>query len=48
MEKHWVETCKARNIPQFMARNIYWDKVQEQPNSRYWSSVFETPETVIT
>jgi len=47
MEQHWVQACRAKNIPPFMARNVYWDKVQEQANSRYWSYVFERPVTVI-
>jgi hypothetical protein len=41
LEKHWVSKCLARNYPPFMVRNIYWDKVQEQENTRYWSYVFE-------
>ena len=45
LEKHWVDTCKSRNIPPFMARNVYWDKVQNQKDTRYWSYVFETPQT---
>jgi hypothetical protein len=42
MEQHWVAACKARKIPAFRARNVYWDNLQNnQPDSRYWSFVFE-------
>ena len=47
MEQHWVEVCRAKAIPPFMARNIYWDKVQAQTNTRYWSHVFEQPAITI-
>lgn len=45
MERHWTEACKARNIPSFMVRNVYWDKVQEKTDTRYWSYVFEPKPT---
>ena len=41
LEKHWVTRCKERDYPPFMVRNIYWDKVQEEKDTRYWSYVFE-------
>lgn len=41
LEQHWVDKCVSRNIPPFMARNVYWDKIQQQPDTRYWSYVFE-------
>ncbi len=41
LEQHWINACKSRNIPPFIARNIFWDKVQKQSNSTYWSHVFE-------
>jgi hypothetical protein len=40
-EQHWINTCKARDIPPFQARNIYWNKIQAQPDCRYWTYVFE-------
>lgn len=43
LEQHWVVQCKLKNIPAFMARNVYWDKVQSQNDTRYWSYVFEQP-----
>lgn len=41
IEEHWREICKARNVPCAMARHIYWDKIQKQPNTRYWSYCLE-------
>lgn len=41
LEKHWVDTCNSNDFAPFMVRNIYWDKVQEQTDTRYWSAVFE-------
>jgi len=41
IEDHWVDSCKARNIPPFIARNIYWNSVQEQKDCCYWTYVFE-------
>ena len=41
LEQHWVDKCKSRKIPPFMARNVYWDSVQRQKDTRYWSYVFE-------
>ena len=45
LEQHWITACKNRKIPAFMARNIYWDGIQHQANSKYWSWIFETPLT---
>jgi hypothetical protein len=41
LEKHWIDTCRHKKIPAFMARNAYWDMVQQRQNTRYWSYVFE-------
>jgi len=47
MEKHWVDCCKERDVPSFLARNVYWDQVQNNaPDTRYWSYVFEKPATL--
>ena len=43
LEKHWMSVCQEHKIPAFMVRNVYWDKVQEQQDTRYWSYVFENP-----
>ncbi len=41
IEQHWISLCKENKYPAFMVRNIYWDKVQKQNDTRYWSYVFE-------
>lgn len=41
VEQHWVECCNARNIPCSIARHIYWDRLHNKTNTRYWSYVFE-------
>lgn len=41
MEKHWIKTCKQRNVPSAIARHIFWDKKQGKQDTRYWSFVFE-------
>jgi hypothetical protein len=41
LEKHWINKCKEKEYPSFQVRNVYWDKVQDQKDTRYWSSVFE-------
>lgn len=43
IEECWVELCRMRNIPPVVARWISWDKQQKQPDSRYWTRVFEQP-----
>ena len=41
METHWLKTCKHLNIPPVIARAIWWDRKQQQKNSRYWTYVIE-------
>jgi hypothetical protein len=41
IESHWVSNSISRRIPPYIARCVYWDRKQEQSNSRYWSHVFE-------
>lgn len=41
MERHWVEHCKAKNIPAYIGRALFWDTRQQKDDSRYWSYVFE-------
>ena len=41
MEKHWLATCKQLDISPVIARAIWWDKKQQQKNSKYWSYVIE-------
>ncbi|NBQ68165.1 MAG: hypothetical protein EBU46_04740 [Nitrosomonadaceae bacterium] len=42
MEQHWLDRCNTRGVAPTIARNIYWDKVQKKPDTRYWTHVFET------
>jgi hypothetical protein len=42
IEEHWTQTCKERKIPSAIARHVYWDQVQGQRSTNYWSHVFET------
>jgi hypothetical protein len=41
IEQHWVKQCLKRGIPPVVARWLYWDRKQGQPDSRYWSFVLE-------
>lgn len=42
IEAHWIDNCKKHQIPSStIARAIYWDHQQGQPNSRYWTYVLE-------
>lgn len=41
LEQHWNDCCSRRFVPSPIARHIYWDRVQGQPDTRYWSSVLE-------
>ena len=43
IEQHWSGLCLDRKIPPPIGRHIYWDHVQNQPSTRYWSHVFEMP-----
>jgi hypothetical protein len=44
MEGHWLNSCKRYDIPSALARHIYWDRLQNQNDTRYWSYVFEKGE----
>jgi len=39
LEKHWCETCRKEGLPSPLVRHVYWDKLQKQPDTRYWSHV---------
>jgi thermostable 8-oxoguanine DNA glycosylase len=41
MENHWLSNCGRLKVPSFIARSIYWDKIQNKENTRYWSYVLE-------
>lgn len=36
-ENYWLMLSKAYDVPPVIARNIYWDQIQNQPNSLYWA-----------
>jgi hypothetical protein len=41
IEAHWIQMCKLWNVPSYIARCIWWDRNQNQADSRYWSYVLE-------
>lgn len=41
-ERAWLKACTERDMPSYTARCAYWDTIQKQQDSRYWSWVFET------
>lgn len=41
MEEHWVNFCNELRIPPVIARAIWWDKKQQQPDSKYWTYAIE-------
>jgi thermostable 8-oxoguanine DNA glycosylase len=42
IEDHWITMCKMYNVPSYIARCLFWDKNQNQSDSRYWSFVLES------
>lgn len=40
-EADWLGRSAGLGLPSYIARQMYWDKMQGQPDSRYWSHVFE-------
>ena len=41
MEQHWSVNCGKLKVPSYIARCVYWDKLQDKEDSRYWSYVLE-------
>jgi hypothetical protein len=41
MEQHWSETCLAHGVSPMTSRWVWWDRKQQQTDSRYWSYVLE-------
>lgn len=37
-EDYWLDMSNQHNIAPVIARNIYWDKIQQQPSSHYWAN----------
>jgi len=42
IEDEWLERCETHGVAPNVAREIYWNKVQERRNSRYWSYCLES------
>lgn len=42
IERHWSINCGKIKVPSYIARSIYWDKLQNKDDSRYWSFVLES------
>jgi thermostable 8-oxoguanine DNA glycosylase len=40
-EQHWMVNCGKLKSPSYIARCAYWDHLQGQDDSRYWSYVLE-------
>jgi thermostable 8-oxoguanine DNA glycosylase len=40
-ERHWSVNCGKNKVPSYIARSLYWDRVQDKEDSRYWSYVLE-------
>ncbi len=40
-ESHWVRACCRAAVACPVIRHMYWDRVQKQEDTRYWSHVFE-------
>lgn len=41
MENEWLERCERYDVAPNVAREIYWNKVQNRRTSRYWSYCLE-------
>jgi len=41
MERHWVINCGKLKVPCYIARSIYWDRLQNKEDTRYWSYILE-------
>ena len=41
LENEWLERCEKYGVSASVSREIYWNKVQNRRNSRYWSYCLE-------
>lgn len=41
MEQKWLDKCDEYNLGYGVVRELYWNKVQKKPDSRYWSYCLE-------
>ena len=39
MERYWMRQSKQRNIPAYIARCVYWDRINKSNNSNYWAYI---------
>jgi thermostable 8-oxoguanine DNA glycosylase len=37
-EDYWLDISREYKVPPVISRNIYWDQIQQQPNSFYWAN----------
>jgi len=37
-ENYWITKSNEKNIPPVISRNIFWDQIQQQPDSLYWAN----------
>jgi len=40
-ENYWLDLSEQYEIQPVIARNIFWDKIQNQPNSLYWANTYD-------
>ena len=36
-EDYWIELSQSIDAPPAISRNLFWDKIQNQPDSMYWA-----------
>jgi thermostable 8-oxoguanine DNA glycosylase len=41
LEARWVNAARKERVAPVMARHIFWDDLQKQKNTRYWSACLE-------
>jgi hypothetical protein len=39
MENYWVKLSKERQVPPYIARCIYWDRINNSTTSNYWAYI---------
>lgn len=42
MENHWITLSSKTGVSPYVARCIFWDKLQNKQDSRYWSFTLES------
>ena len=40
-EIDWIDRCRSADVEPYVARMVYWDKLQGRTDSRYWSECLE-------